>query len=171
MANSAGGRLPIGRASGLLLDGALRVVAGFENGDQFGDQPPLIFQSGAIANATTAPTQKGSFVAPCDLTIVGCVYSAVAASLSSDTKLNVGARSDDDKFIASYIPVGGNTGGTTATGVVANTGYNVDLTATDGSIVELTIDKGEFVEFGLDAVAATATGTVAMALICVPRNT
>ncbi len=110
-----------------------------------------------VMSLSSAAANQGSFVAPCDLTIVAIVYNLIAAPDVAAAEVEVGSRADDDEFVAAWsIPT------THATGLA-------ELPTDDAAVISLNIDKGDVVEFKTDG-GATSTGSIAVTLVCMPRS-
>ncbi len=143
------------RAGAVQLDGLFHKIPGFEAGAQRGDQLPILINS-PVMTLHTAQSNQGSFVAPCDLTIVGIAANVIEAPGTAAGTIDIGTRADDNSNVAAYSFATDET-----------LGYQA-LDLTDATVLSLTFNQGDVIEFATNG-EATTTGLIALTLVCVPR--
>ena len=140
----------IGRSGDVTMSDAQKVIPGMENGDYRQDQAPFYINSPVMAFSTSVLANQGSFMVPFDCTVVKQTTNAIAApTATGGGTVNIGTK-------ATATAIGQIVLATGATGYLTATNAAVDL------------DQGDIVEFGLGV--ETAVGSVAVTLVCVPRN-
>lgn len=115
----------------------------------------FVHQSFQAAFGSSAVTNLGAFVAPCDLTLLEVHVRALTAP-TADATLDLGSNADDDSLIAAYV-------------MPTSAGYfEADLAA--ATIVGTTVSKGDYVFFTLNA-DADGNDTIAVTAVWVPTAT
>ena len=118
---------------------------------------PVVISSGRMAFASgAADSQNGSFVSPCNLTVVQAIIRVLTSATHANSVLNVGKQGDTDAFLDAY-PMNA-----VAAGV-----REVPLTVSQW--ITKDIAKGDVVEFEL-AQSGNSVGTLAMTLVCMPTS-
>lgn len=154
------GKLNESRMSHSVMDGLLRKIPGFESG-LYGDQLPFFINS-PVMTLHTAVTNQGSFVAPCDMTIVGCIENLVELPGTANATVLIGTRADPNAFATAITSLTSGNGG-----VVGATVLDV-ATDFDG-VSTVNVSQGDVIEFATGG-EATTTGLAAYTLVCVPRQ-
>lgn len=145
---------PIGRASELVLDGAISAkIPGMTS--KRGDQLPVVLSLGQLALSTTAQTGT-YYLIPFDCTVVGGV-AAFASSTATNMVLEIGTSTATNSILSAYALA--TTGGALNFTTSLATGAGA-LTLSQGTMVRASSPIG------------TATGNVSAVanLILVPRN-
>lgn len=115
---------------------------------------PQRLNFGPTAWAVGAVSNLGSFVAPCDLEIVGIHLHSPVAATSAAAKVNIGIQGDSDSCLDGYL--------------VQNLTGAYDVPMTDPLLVNKYVNKGDIVSAELEA--ATAVGTIAGTVVFMPRQ-
>jgi hypothetical protein len=147
------GKLQEARASAIQLDGKFHNMPGMEDGKTL-DQMPIFINS-PVLTLHTAQTNQGSFVAPCDLTIIGIAANVLEQPGTAAGTIDIGYNGDDDAYVAAYSFATDET-----------LGYQA-LDLDDATVLSTSISQGAVVEFTTNG-EATTTGEVALTLICIP---
>lgn len=147
---------PEARASGVISDGVMRVMPGFEGGGRTADEDPIIVSSSELAFSTTSVANQDRFVLPCDCTLVGVVFNITSAATASGTYKfwlgKVGTASHIGEYSISTPTVAG------AVKVSSLTGF-----------ANTSLSLGDVVDFHLPA-TSVSTGKVAISMVLVPRG-
>jgi hypothetical protein len=114
------------------------------------------YQTGQGEFGSSAVTDLGAFIAPCDMTLKE-LYFRSTDTLTADATVDLGIQGNDDALIAAY-PVDG-----------AAQLIEVSLDTDDTEIVSLTVNKGDYVYFTLNADAdGNAGDQLAFTAVWVP---
>lgn len=141
------------------VSGSMRNIPGLDGTDQqMADKLP-IFVSSEVLTLHTAQTNKNAFVAPCDMTIVGCVSNLVEAPGTAAGAIIVGKRGDADAF---------STGISFATTDSAGEITEEDVATVFDGADGVDVSQGDVIEFSTDG-GATTTGLAAVQLVCLPK--
>lgn len=139
------------RADQIDLNGAMRNVPAYANGDQAADQPPYFIFSGSL-DLVTAVADQGGFFFPMAAKVLAVKIRVRVAPGTAAANVYVGTTADNDRFSATEV-------------ATADTAGTV-LTAT---ILEDDIAANSVLVFGADG-GATATGTVDVTVIWTPAK-
>lgn len=140
------------KASRVEVDGGARSMPGM--GEVGLDQMPILINS-PVMTLHTADANNGSFVAPCDLTIVGIAANVIEAPGTAAGTIDIGTYANDDVNVAAYSFATDET-----------LGYQA-LDLDDATVLSLSFSQGDVIEFTTNG-EATTTGLIALTLVCVP---
>jgi len=133
-------------------------ASSYRSGDMVWDgKTPVIFNSPVMNLHTAAVVNQAAFVAPCDLEIVQITYNVIVAPGTAAATFNFGNKADNDAYVDAF-----SIATTHATG-------SHDLPLSNAAVVSTSINKGAVVEFDTGG-EATATGSVAITVVCMPRR-
>jgi len=119
---------------------------------QFDGKIPIVVNS-PVMSLSSAASSQGSFVAPCDGTIVQAAMNLIQAPDGATAKLSIGKRGAATAYDQYSIAT------THATGAI-------DLPLS--GFTSTSVTKGDVIEFATDG-AATTAGLVAITLVIMPR--
>jgi hypothetical protein len=122
---------------------------------QFDGTIPLVVNSPAMT-LHTAQANQGSFVAPCNGTIVAIEGNLIEAPGTAADTIDIGTRANDDALVAAYSIATSDATGS----------FNIPLD--DATVISLAVSKGDVIEFTTHG-AATTTGIVALSVVIMPE--
>lgn len=121
---------------------------------EFDGAIPFVVNSPEMS-LSTAASDQGKFVAPCDGTIVKCTVNLVEAPGTASATMSIGIGTDTDYF-------------TSTTDLTFATGDATGVRDMTGDLSNLDVNEGDVIEFNT-AGEATTTGLVAATLVISPN--
>lgn len=142
-----------GRASAVILDGALRQIPGYKSGGYQSDQAPLVLHNSEALALDSAQSDQNPLYFPFPAIIVSASI-IVPTAPDSDAVVQIGTTSDNTHFDAHTLASASTSNGDRVD--------NIDLSNAE-------IDAGDIVVFGSDG-GSTSSATAHVTLVIAPRQ-